>query len=169
MFFVGIMAENREFEIIKTEAEKRITNTKLNLIQIKSHNIENMQNIKFDSIIIHQELSKLREKLYYLEKIMHSAQYVILNMDLNENMDILEGKKGMVITYGLNQKSTVSVSSITEDIILIALQRNVYNRKNKMIEVGEKKVAVQDGNKKIYEELILFILDIIYGKKDIFE
>ena len=169
MFFVGIMAENREFDIIKTEAEKRISNTKLNLIQIKSHNIENMQNIKFDSIIIHQELSKLREKLYYLEKIMHSAQYVILNMDLNENMDILEGKKGMVITYGLNQKSTVSVSSITEDMILIALQRNVYNCKNKMIEVGEKKVAVQDGNKKIYEELILFILDIIYGKKDIFE
>ena len=169
MFFVGIMAENREFEIIKAEVEKRITNSKLNLIRIKSHNIENMQNIKFDSIIIHQELSKLKEKLYYLEKILHSAQYVILNMDLNENMDILEGKKGMVITYGLNQKSTVTVSSITEDMILIALQRNVYNRKNKMIEVGEKKVAVQDGNKKVYEELIVFILDIIYGKKDIFE
>ena len=78
MFFVGIMAENREFEIIKAEVEKRITNSKLNLIRIKSHNIENMQNIKFDSIIIHQELSKLKEKLYYLEKILLLDQWFVI-------------------------------------------------------------------------------------------
>ena len=66
----------------------------------------------------------------------------------------------------MNQKATVTVSSITETDILVYLQRNIKNMKNKIIEVGEKRIKIKEGNKlKIYEMLIIYIIFLI--NKDI--
>lgn len=164
MFFIGIIAENKDFETIKANTLKKIRGGKVNLIHITSQNIENMQNIKFDTLVVNQNLSKWQDKLSYLDKIFKNLKYVVFNIDMNTSLDILLGKSLSVITYGLNQKSTVTVSSITEDNILVALQRNLLNRDGDFIEVGEINMPVFAGEK-VYEVLICCILQCIYGGK----
>jgi len=72
--------------------------------------------------------------------------------------------KKEIITYGLNQKATVTVSSIKDRDILIYVQRNIKDNKEKSIEVGEKLVKIKEGTKlKNYEILILYIIFLIYN------
>lgn len=164
MFFIGIIAENKNFEIIKNRTLKKIKKDKISFIHITAQNIENMQNIKFDTLVVDQDLSKWKNKSFYLEKIFQNLKYIVFNIDINSSLDMLTGKVLSVITYGLNQKSTVTVSSITEENILVALQRNLLNREGNLIEVGEKNVQISSGDK-VYDVLVCCILQCIYGGK----
>ena len=70
--------------------------------------------------------------------------------------------KTNIITYGLNQKATVTVSSITDNNILVYLQRNIKNREGNIIEVGEKRIRINEPCKlKTYEILIIYIINLI--------
>ena len=74
------------------------------------------------------------------------------------------------ITYGLNQKATVTVSSISDTDILIYWQESLENRKGHRIEIEEKRIRRREKNKlKPYEILIIYILFKIYNKSIIGE
>ena len=81
-------------------------------------------------------------------------------------MEILQNEKVNIITYGLNQKATITMSSIKETDILISLQRNIENIKKEVIEVEEKHIKLNEKDKlKSYEILIIYTILIIYGYK----
>ena len=85
-----------------------------------------------------------------------------MNTDLNKELNFSQKCKEKIITFGLNHKATVTISSITESSILVYLQRNVKDKKDKLIEVGEKQVKINKDNKiKVYEILIIYIISII--------
>lgn len=162
MSFIGVISDNKCFENIKEKIKEKDTEKQLNLIHINSKSIANIKNIKFETIIINNELEKLKDYQSNLKKICLNAEYILLNTDINQTFHILQEEKINIITYGLNQKSTVTISSIRETDILIYLQRNIKTKKNKILEVEEKRIKIKDSNSKTYEIMIIYIILAIY-------
>lgn len=169
MSFIGVISDNKCFENIKEKIKEKDTKKQLNLIHINSKSIANIKNIKFETIIINNEVEKLKNYEGNLKKICINAQYILLNTDINQTFHILKEEKANIITYGLNQKSTVTVSSISETDILIYLQRNIKNKKNQLLEVEEKRIKIKDKKSKTYEIMIIYIILTIYAYNIIYE
>ena len=156
MSLIGIVANTKNFENLKHELNKGIKNNSYQFIHICKDSLDNIRNIKFDVIIITTGINNLLEKKEVIEKICVNSKYLLLNADVENNLEFLQNKKITVITYGLNPKSTVTISSINEEEILIALQRNIKTLQGNIIEVGEKRVSVSE-NKKLSPQDILAI------------
>ncbi|MCI8412385.1 MAG: hypothetical protein HFJ40_08230 [Clostridia bacterium] len=166
MSFIGIISDNKSFENIRKKILENIKDSKLNIININRQSIENIQNIKFKIIVIDNNLEKFKNQKSTLQKICKNTQYIILNTDIHLKMEILQNEKVNIITYGLNQKATITMSSIKETDILISLQRNIENIKKEIIEVEEKHIKLNEKDKlKAYEILIIYTILIIYGYK----
>ena len=113
MFFVGIITNQKNETYIKNELVRKMPVE--NIIFINDKNISNVKNIKFETIIID---AKIKNK-FELRKILSNAKYIILNSDIELDINILNDLNLVVITYGFNNKSTFSVSSITENSMII--------------------------------------------------
>lgn len=160
MAFVGILSECKSFENIR-EYFKIKKELNLNLIHINRKSIENIKNIKFETIIIDSNIENFEKE--NLETICNNAKYLLINTDINTKYALNIEEKVKIITYGLNQKATVTVSSITENGMLIYLQRNITNIENKTIEIGEKVFKTGEKSKlKNYEIQIIYIISSIY-------
>lgn len=170
MSFIGIVSDNKCFEIIKDKIKESDKEKKFNLIHINSKSIENIKNIKFEVIIINSELEKLSNYSLNLERLCENSKYLILNTDINSEENFIKNEESEIITYGLNHKSTVTISSISESDILIYLQRNIRNIDDEIVEVEEKRINIKEKSKcKTYDIMILYIILMIYNKKIILE
>lgn len=160
MIFIGIMSECKSYENIK----EKLKNEDINLIHINKKSIKNIKNIKFETLIIDVNLEEFQQEKEIIEQICNNAKYLCINTDLNIDNNLKIKPKKEIITYGLNQKATVTVSSIKDRKILIYLQRNIKNIKGKNIEIGEKLLKIKEESKlKNYEILVLYIIFLIYN------
>lgn len=158
MTFIGVISDNKIFENINIH----LKSDKFKLIHINKKSIENIKNIRFETIIIDSNLEKFKQEENIIEQLCLNSKYLIINTDINLKFNISNNNKINIITYGLNQKATVTVSSITDTDVLIYLQRNIRTVTNKMVEVEEKRIKVNENNKlKIYEILIIYIIFLI--------
>ena len=101
-----------------------------NVIFINEKNIDNIKNVKFKIIVLNKELINKN-----LEGILLNAEYLILNSDIN--VKLVENLNLKVITYGFNSKATVTASSITEEEMLVCIQRNIVDMYNNKFEPQE--------------------------------
>ena len=125
MTFIGMISDHKSFDKVKEELKE----PQLELININKKSIGNIKNIKFEIIIINSNLENFTNEINIIEKLCSKSKYVIINTDINLQFEILNQDKTNIITYGLNQKADVTVSSITDTNILIYLQKNILNRK----------------------------------------
>ena len=142
MFFVGIITNQKNEPYMKEELSRILPSE--NIIFITDKNISNMKNIKFETIVID---TKLNNKLE-LRKILSTSEYVILNSDINTDIDVINNLDLTVITYGFNNKATFTVSSITENSIIICLQRIILNKEKKEIEPQEYQIKMLNNTEK---------------------
>ena len=165
MTFIGMISDHKSFENIK-EILKKNSKKDINLIHVSKKSIGNLKNIRFETIIIDCLLNEFKEETLLIENMCLHARYIAINTDINTEIpDVIRKSKSHIITYGLNQKATVTISSITESSILIYLQKSLKNIKGKTIEIGEKRVIVNEDNKlKTYEVLIIYIIFLILSK-----
>ncbi len=164
MTFIGIISDCKSFETIK-EYLKNTLKLNCNLIHINKNSIENVKNIRFETIIIDSELSKLKQEKIILENLFKYAKYIIINTDINLKFEELNISKANIITYGLNSKAMVTVSSITDTNILVYLQKELKDCNGKSIEVGEQSIKITENKKlKIYEILIIYIVFLMNNK-----
>ena len=152
MYFIGIFANNLEYEIIKQHVKKMVKRKDLEIININSRNITNMKNIVFETIVLTCELKLTEEKQEILNKICSNCKYVIINADINIKLKF----KNLInyITYGVNPKSTITISSIQDEKAIIYVQRNIKNIADKEIEMGEVSIDLQDYKHKEIEILL---------------
>ena len=161
MIFFGIISSKKDFVIMKKELEKSLKN--VNLILVSEDNIENLQNIKFEALIINDELHIKESNIMFFQKICENLKYLIINSDRNNFLDILNNNRLCVITYGLNHKCTVTASSITEEYVLVALQREIIDKYGNLMVIGEKRVnTIKEMD--VYGVMAIFILKLIYLK-----
>ena len=157
MFFIGVVTNQKNESYIKNKLSKILPID--NIIFITDKNILNVKNIKFETIIIDAKINNKVE----LRKILSASQYVILNSDVDMNLEVINDLNLTVITYGFNNKSTFTVSSITENSIIICLQRIIFDKNGIEIEPQEYQFKI-DKNIEKYAIIACEIILILYLK-----
>lgn len=156
MVFVGIITDIESENNIKQLLNNNNVFSDNNVIFINEKNIDNIKNVHFDTVIINKEFEKYDE----LNKLLNNAKNVVINMDIKIKCQQLNIVNSNLITYGFNSKSSITISSVTDDDVLICVQRNIYNNYGE-IELQEIKL---ENNEKysIYDLITILILFLIY-------
>ena len=156
MCFIGIITGNKSKKYINKIIKGQIKEKNFKVIYITEKNVQNMKNIRFDTIIINKKVAWLDE----LQNNFINTKYVIINSDLELDFFLLGNVR--VITYGFNSKSTITLSSNTEDSVQICVQRNISGKKEN-IEQQEIYLCKNDTTD-IYDIMLLICILLLYNK-----
>ena len=162
MAFIGVITSNKNEEVLKKSIENILKNCseKHSVIILTEENIQNMKNIKFNSIIINKENKIVENQKNVLKQILKNTKYLIINTDIYKKMEIMQNINITVITYGYNLKSTVTASSINEERILLCIQRNIQINSKSNIEPKEIYVDIIESD--IYTTMCANVVRFIY-------
>ena len=164
MPFVGIISKENDSNFIKNAINKNSKESNFEIININRKSIENIKNVKFDILVICENIEKMLKNSSYLEEIIRKADYIIINSDIKENLSILRNVETNIITYGFNAKATITISSIKEEKTMICVQRKI-KAVNSIIEEQDFNVEIEKNNvNKLYNVLVIFTILTIYGK-----
>ena len=157
MAVIGIITKSNNINEIEKTLEKYSIHEK-NIVIITKHTIENIKNVKFDIIIIFDQI----EDDDILKKILDSSKYLIINTDFKENMKLLNmAEDQYVITFGFNTRATITIISNENDEIILDLQREIENLDKEKIESQEIKLENNFNKNRIYEEISMKILTFL--------
>lgn len=159
MPFIGILTEHIN-EIYLNEQLRRRKWGKVFFLDEKT--IENMHNIKFETFLLGKKVVENQDTIRY---IAQNASYFVLNSDIKENLCVFENLDLKVITYGYNQKATITTSSVEENKMMICLQRSIKNVYQEKIEPQEFEFEMSE---EINNEALMEFasLDLLYSKKE---
>ena len=157
MDVIGIITKSNNINEIEKTLEKYGIHEK-NIVIITKHTIENIKNVKFDIIIIFDQI----EDDNILKKVLDSSKYLIINTDFKENVKLLNmAEDQYVITFGFNSRATITIISNENDEIILDLQREIENLEKKKIESQEIKLENNFNKNRIYEEISMKILTFL--------
>ena len=157
MSFMGIITNPKNENYIKKFLKKYINIEYV--IFINEKNIENIRNIKFDTILLGRKF----EENEILNEIIRKCKYLILNSDLKVYDNKLDNLNIQIITYGFNQKATITTSSVEEDKIVVFLQRSIVNMYKQYVEQMEISIDI-DKNTETYAVMESIAILLIYCK-----
>ena len=162
MPLVGIIAKKKDIQAIR----KELQNKEIEFIEITQKSVKNIKNINFEEIIINEDIILTEDEYEYMSTILSKVKYLIINGDVD--IEILTKIKlespVKMITYGFNSKSTVTISSVKEDKILVCMQRDIEKSDGKVVEAQEKNIYLEEPkNKKVYNKLVVFILNELHN------
>lgn len=165
MPFIGIVAKENDSNFIKNEITKNAKSNKFEIININKKSLENVKNIKFDILVIHEPIENLLRNSKYLEDIISKTYYVIINSDVKNSLSLLKNIGTNIITYGFNAKATITISSIKEENTMLCIQRSMKGIDNNIIEEQEINIKIEKNNvNKLYNVLVIFTILEIYGE-----
>ena len=164
MPFVGIVSKENDSNFIKNAISKNSKENNFEIININKKSIGNIKNVKFDVLVICENIEKILKNSSYLEEIIKKADYIIVNYDVKENLSILKNVETNIITYGFNAKATITISSIKEEKTMVCIQRKI-NGINNIIEEQDFNIEIEKNNvNKLYNVLVIFTILAIYGE-----
>ena len=165
MPFIGIIAKESDSNFIKNEVLKNSEKTKFEFININKRSIENIKNIRFETIVINDDLTEFIKTSKYLEDVIKNAKYFVINSDIVNNVELLVNSGKNIITYGLNQKATITISSVNNESILVCVQEKFSDINGKMVEEQEVNVEMAKSNrKKVCNSMGIYAILTIYGE-----
>jgi lipoate-protein ligase A len=164
MSFVGIISDRVTYDFIKKASKNKI---KAECININETNIDSLKNIAFETILISDGKIITKRNQESLKNLIRHTKYLIINSDIDINTEILSTEKVNIITYGMNQKSTITTSSIGENEVIVCLQRNIKNCNGVLIEpqeicLKEEKINIE----KVYYLLATYAVMQLYQGKN---
>lgn len=163
MNFIGVITENKNEEYIYNLLKKNLGKN-FDIMIINEKNIENYKNITFNCILINSNAyEKYRENMF-LYNILEKSEYIILNSDIVENLKLVKDLKAIVITFGLEHKATITVSSRQDDRIMLSVQRNIIKKDGSIIEIQEveKEIVNRDSKCNLYNLMGVFVVLMLY-------
>ena len=138
MAFIGIISDSKSEKIIKMILDEKL-NESNNIIIINSKSVDNLKNIKFETVLITDNNNIIKENKEAINKIVSNTKYLIINADIELELQLEEQVELNVITFGFNPKATITASSV-EDEILLCIQRNIKDIDENLVEQQEIKV-----------------------------
>lgn len=150
MIYIGFISKNKNIELVK-----ELNNLEVQAINIKSE--KDIENKKIDILVIEDCL--IDKKV--INNILNNIKYLIIQDNIND-LQLELDREINVITFGFNHKSTVTISSRTEDNIVICIQRTINRINNKEIQPQEIKIENLNKyniNKYIIKKIIEEILE----------
>ena len=151
MLHIGLISKNKNVELIK----------ELNLYEdVQAVNIKEISHQRRDPIdILVIEDHVVKKEI--IETLMKEIHYLIIQ-DHIHNIQLNLDREISVITFGFNHKSTVTISSVTEENIVICIQRMIRGIHNQVIQPGEsiiKNTNQYNINKHIIKKIIEEIIE----------
>ena len=170
MAFIGIISDSQSEKQLKRILDARLNNISKEhtIIVINDKSIENIKNIKFETILV-MDLKRVKTRENILNELFKNLKYLVINADMEDSLDVVNNMKLNIITFGFNSKSTITASSVEEEF-LICLQRRIIDINGKILEPQEIEVKVL--NKKLSNNSHNLMgkssMLLIYGKNEIF-
>ena len=160
MPLIGIVAKRKDVQAIKKDCKQK----NIEIVEIRKESIKNVRNIKFEEIIFLQDIKLEKEEYKYMNEIISKVQYLIFNADIEISVlkNIQINKPIKLITFGFNSKATITISSIQEEKIIACLQRDIEKKNGEILEGQEKEIIIKD-NKKVYNNLAVFIIKELHN------
>ena len=160
MPLIGIVAKKKDIHIIKNE----LKGSNVEIIEITKQCVKNLKNITFEEVIFLEDISLNTDEYKYMNEIISKTKYLIINGDIQ--IDILKKveieKPIRLITFGFNSKSTITISSVNNEKIIICLQRDIEKINGEILESQERQIIGKD-TKKIYNNLVVFIINELHN------
>lgn len=157
MSLIGILTESNNEKYLKQELEK-ITNQD-QIFFLNEECIKNLKNITFETVLLGKKIENNKEDII---KTIKKANNLIFNTDIIENINLLDNLQLKLITYGFNSKATITTSSISENKIIVCLQRGIQNIKGQKIEPQELQMNIKN-NINSYGVMELLSLKLLYS------
>lgn len=139
MPFIGLITDENKENCIRRHILEKLNLRESSVLFIKEKSIDNIKNIKFETILLDREFKSVE----LLKKLLKNTKYLIVNSDIISNLNILDNLQITVITYGFNSKATITASSVDEEEVLVCIQRNIVNNQGKSIEPQEIKMKIE--------------------------
>lgn len=158
MSLIGILTQNQNKAYLKEELKKRQLE---DVFFLTENTAQNMRNVKFDTFLLGKKITTKQETI---REIAKGTDYFILNSDVKENLQLLENLDLKIITYGYNQKATITTSSVEEGKVIVCLQRGIKNIYQEEIEPQEIELKT-DKNEDNNVILELASLLFLYSRK----
>lgn len=158
MPLIEILTDPFSEEQLSKVIDKKTVNTN-EIIYVKEKNLENIKNIRLETLIINTEVHDME----IIKKIVSNSKYLIINLDYNKNIEEFKKDRNKIITYGYNSKSDITISSVKEEQSFLCLQRNIKSIFGKVIEMQEIKANV-NYSIDVYNVMIIIALTILYAK-----
>ena len=158
MPLIGIVAKKKDIQAIKNE----LKGCNVEIIEITKQCVKNFKNITFEEVIFLEDISLNSDEYKYMNEIISKGKYIIFNSDIE--MKILKQiqKPIKFITFGFNSKSTITISSIKEEKVIVCIQRDIEKINGKILEIQEKEIISKNA-KKIYNYLVVFIIKELHN------
>lgn len=155
MPFIEIITDSKsQSQLNKIITKKMVNNCEI--LYIKDKNIENVKNIKLETLILNRNISNNE----VIGKILENSKNIIFNLDFNTD---IERNLKNTISFGYNSKSDITISSVEEEQILICIQHTITSIYNKKIEPQEVKVNVKS-DINLYDIMIIIALTSLYAR-----
>lgn len=140
------------------------------IIDIEPSQIKNLSNLEFKfDILLHTFLKDEDYNDISIKDIFANCNYCILNLDEELWISLIsQSTKGIVVTYGFNLKSTLTISSYNIDQKIkanLCLQREIYSLNCKRLEPHEFSIEIDSVNiDDIYPVLAGATLSLVLGE-----
>lgn len=136
MPFIGVIADEKNENFIRREIVEKLKLRESSVLFIKEKSIENIKNIKFETIIIDRKFKNIE----ILKKMLLNTNYLVINTDRIKSIEMFKEYNLKIFTFGFNSKALVTASSVTEDGVLICVGKEIESIGGKVIEPQEIKV-----------------------------
>ena len=155
MPFIEIITDSKSQNQLNKVITKQMVNN-CELLYIKEKNIENIKNIKLETLVLNRKI----ENIESINKIAENTKNIIFNLDLNKEITNTESR---TITFGYNSKSDITISSVKDDEIMICIQNTIESIYGKKVEPQEVKVDIKS-DVNVYNIMIIIALTALYAK-----
>lgn len=162
MSFIGVVTDKKSESEIYNNLSKDFADKKMKnkVIMINEKNIDNVKNIKFETVLVNKKISK---NMQTMEKILDNAKVLVVNSDIDTGLNKIDNLRITTITYGFNPKSTVTTSSVTDEEMLLCIQRSIKNINENTLEPQEIRIEKSVQNKNPYIIFGTQIVRILYN------
>ena len=154
MIFVGVVSDNKKFEILRKIIYKNKNKSEVSLININYKSIDNLKKIKFEIRVLLDLPNQLEDNIDSLEEVCKDSNFLIVNSDIEFKKDALKNVQTNIITFGMNHLSSVTFSSVTDESLMISVQRNYPSINGDLIDVGEYSLSIQKIERNYLHELL---------------
>ena len=156
MPFIGVIADEKNENFIRREIVEKLKLRESSVLFIKEKSIENIKNIKFETIIIDRKFKNME----MLKKMLQNTNYLVINTDRIKSIEMFKEYNLKIFTFGFNSKAVVTASSVTEDGVLICVGNEIKSINGKVIEPQEIRVISEENAESIMAVVCTLL---IYG------
>lgn len=142
MSFIGVITDEKNEIYMKKKLQKLLGIIDREVIIINESNIQNIKNVRFETILLGGNYNNIIENIETLKNMISYCKYLVVNVDTDYNLQMISDMDLKVITYGFNRKSTITISSVKEDNMMICIQRQIEDIYGNIIEPQESKVNI---------------------------